>query len=123
MNPKIIEKNGKPEWVMIPYKQYLKIAKSLDTADDIRSLKKFKKTDNGERIPAEVINRILDGENPVKVWREFRGLVQKELAAKAGISKAYLSQIEIGKRTGRANVLKAIADALGVTIDELIVQD
>ncbi|MGC8733198.1 MAG: helix-turn-helix domain-containing protein [Halothiobacillaceae bacterium] len=41
------------------------------------------------------------------------------MAEKAGISKAYLSQIETGKRTGVAKTLKALASALGVTINEL----
>ncbi|MBI4389596.1 MAG: helix-turn-helix transcriptional regulator [Nitrospinae bacterium] len=123
MKPQIIEKDGKPEWAIIPYKQYLEIVQSLDLSDDLRDLKKFRKTDDGERVPAEIVNRILDGENPVKVWREFRGLTQEALAGKSGIGKAYLSQIETGKRTGKAAVLKAIADALRVSVDEIIARD
>jgi hypothetical protein len=29
-----------------------------------------------ELIPAEVVNAILDGKNPIKVWRTFRNLTQ-----------------------------------------------
>ena len=39
--------------------------------------------------------------------------------AKAGISKAYLCQIETGKRQGAIKTLKALAQALGVTLDDL----
>lgn len=53
-----------------------------------------------ELIPAEVTYAILDGANPVRVWREQRGLTQQQLADAAGISTPYLSQIESGKRTG-----------------------
>ena len=73
-----------------------------------------------ELIPADVVFAILDGENPVKVWREFRGLTQQQLADAAGISKPYLSQIETGKRKGSADILSALAKALQVTLEEVI---
>ena len=57
--------------------------------------------------------------NPVKVWREYRGLTQDALAAQAGISKAYLCQIETGKREGAIKTLRAISAALQVTVDDL----
>ena len=73
-----------------------------------------------ELIPAEVVYAILDGENPIKVWREYRGLTQQQLADKAGISKPYLSQIETGKRTGTTEILSAIAKSLDVSLEEVI---
>ena len=75
--------------------------------------------DDGFRIPGAVANALLDGEHPVKVWREHRGLTQEALAEKAGISKAYLCQIETRKRVGALKTLKAIAGALTVSINEL----
>jgi hypothetical protein len=33
-----------------------------------------------ELIPAEFVNRMIDGENKVRVWREYRGLTIKALA-------------------------------------------
>ena len=47
-------------------------------------------------------------------------MTQGALAAAAGIHPVYLSQIETGKRTGSAKTLAAIAESLGVTVDELI---
>ena len=76
-------------------------------------------SDDGFRIPAAVLNALLDGEQPVKVWREQRGLTQEALATKAGISKAYLCQIETRKRTGALKTLRAIADALALKVDDL----
>jgi len=66
-----------------------------------------------------VANAILDGEQPVKVWREQRALTQEALATKAGISKAYLCQIETRKRVGALKTLQVLADALGVKLDDL----
>lgn len=71
-------------------------------------------------IPSAFAERILDGENSVRVWREFRGLTMKALAASAGISAPYLSQIEGGGREGTVATMKSLAEALGVTVNDLI---
>lgn len=74
-----------------------------------------------ELVPSEVVFAILDGENPIKVWRNYRGLTQVELAREAGISVLYLSQIETNKRTGTKDVLKTMANALKVTLDDIVI--
>jgi transcriptional regulator with XRE-family HTH domain len=74
-----------------------------------------------ELIPSEVTYAILDGGNPIRVWRERRGLTQQQLAEAAGISVPYLSQIESGKRGGSAEVLAVIARALGLALDDIVV--
>ena len=73
-----------------------------------------------ELVPSAVVDAILAGENPIRVWRQHRGLGLGELAGAALLSQAYLSQIETGKRQGQAETLKRIAMALGVTVDDLI---
>lgn len=40
----------------------------------------------GEYMPAYVVNAILDGESPVKVYREYRKMTQAGLAAEADLS-------------------------------------
>ncbi|MDE0218539.1 MAG: helix-turn-helix transcriptional regulator [Spirochaetaceae bacterium] len=72
-----------------------------------------------EMIPAEFGDRILDGESPVRVWREYRGLSIKQLAASANISAAYLSQIEGRTRNGSLPTLRALAKGLSVDVDDL----
>ncbi|MES2344250.1 MAG: helix-turn-helix transcriptional regulator [Pseudomonadota bacterium] len=73
-----------------------------------------------ELIPADLVDRMLAGESPVKVWRQHRGLTQAALAAMADLSEGYLSQIETGKRDGTVESFKRIAEALGLTVDDLI---
>lgn len=73
-----------------------------------------------ELIPAAMMERLLGEESPVKIWREHRGLSASELAREAGLSRAYVSQIESGARSPGIDALKAIAQALGVDIDELV---
>jgi len=72
-----------------------------------------------EAIPAEFAKRLIAGESPVRVWREYRGVSQQDLAAKAGVSAAYLSQIESGAREGRIAAMRRLADALNVSLDDL----
>ncbi len=73
-----------------------------------------------EVVPVEVANRLFGGENPVKVWREHRGFAQAKLAAAAGVSKSFLSQIESGQRGGSAAVLRSLAKALAVDMEDLV---
>jgi DNA-binding Xre family transcriptional regulator len=74
----------------------------------------------GEHIPAAVVDRLADGEAPLRVWREHRGLSLRALAAKAGISAAMLSEIENGKKEGSVRTLAALARALGLDLDDLV---
>ncbi len=119
-NIQLIERDGKPEWAVLPYEEYLKLLEQVEELEDIRDYDAAKAAlENGEEelIPAEVVYAILNGENPVKVWREFRGLTQQQLADAAGISKPYLSQIETGKRKG------TLAKALHVTLEEVVARE
>ena len=118
----IIERNGKPEWAVLPYEEYLKLVEQAELLEDIIDFDEMNaaiKRGEEELIPAEVVNAILDGKSPIKVWREYRGLTQQQLADGIGISKPYLSQLETGKRTGTAEVLSAIADALNVSLEQV----
>lgn len=122
-NIQLIERDGKPEWAVLPYDEYLKLLEQAEMLEDIRDYDAAKAAlENGEDelIPAEVVFAILDGENPIKIWREYRGLTQQQLADKVKISKPYISQIETGKRTGTTEILSAIAKALDVSLDEVV---
>ena len=122
MTIQVIEKNGQPEWAVIPYDLYLQLIEDAEMLQDIRDydLAKAAIEAGEELIPSAVVYAILDGENPIKVWREYRGITQQQLAETADLSPAYLSQIESGKRTGSAEILKAIATALNVTLDDIV---
>ena len=125
-NIQLIERDGKPEWAILPYEEYLALLEQAEELEDIRDYDAAKAAlENGEDelIPSEVVDALIDGENPVKVWREFRGLTQQQIADAAGISKPYLSQIETGKRKGSMDILSALAKALHVTLDEVVARE
>ena len=71
-------------------------------------------------IPLDLLDRLLDGEHPLKVFRRHRGLTQKQLAERTGLNATYLSQIETRKRGGSTRVYRLLAAALNVEIGDLI---
>ncbi|TNC13603.1 helix-turn-helix transcriptional regulator [Methylobacterium terricola] len=73
-----------------------------------------------ELIPAAIVDRLLSGENRVRVWREHRALSAAGLAEQADLSQAYLSQIETGKRDGTVETYRKIATVLNVSLDDLL---
>ena len=70
-------------------------------------------------FPKETVDRLVNGENPVRVFREWRGMTQVELASRTGVGQGHISDIESGRRTGKVAVLRQIADALRVPLDLL----
>jgi DNA-binding XRE family transcriptional regulator len=114
-----IERNGKREYAVVPMDIYERLVSTAEDKEDIALYEAAKAADDGIRIPAEVVNAIVDGAHPIKAWRKYRQLTIQALADKAGISKAFLSQIEGGKRTGTIKVLSALARALDVPVDLL----
>lgn len=111
------------EMVILSRIEYEKLIVSAEIMQDIAAYDRFKKrlaAGEEELLPAEMVNRILDGENPVRVWREHRGLSTKALAEVAGLAPAYISQIETGKREGTIKTMRKIAVALNITMDDLL---
>ncbi|HOO82539.1 MAG TPA: helix-turn-helix transcriptional regulator [Alphaproteobacteria bacterium] len=71
-------------------------------------------------LPDEILDALTAREeSPVKIMRKHRGMTQKELAALAGISRPYLTEIETGKKDGSIRAMKALADVLGVSVGAL----
>jgi DNA-binding XRE family transcriptional regulator len=96
-------------------------AEMLQDIRDYDSVKTAIERGEQEVVQGEIVYAILDGENPIKVWREYRGLTQQQLAEATGISASYLSQIETNKRTGTKEVLLAIAKALKISLDDIVI--
>lgn len=119
--PQIIYQGGKPAFAVVPWKQYEFFKKHVDEADlTDEELMTLADLEDDEVIPMYVSERLSAGEHPVKVFREYRNMTQKELAQKAGISPEYVSQIEGGKKQGSIDTLKAIAEALALDLDDLV---
>lgn len=55
----------------------------------------------------------------IRAFRKLKGLTQLELSEKVNISIAVIGSIERGTRVPEVRVLRAIAEVLGVSIEEL----
>lgn len=116
----ILDEGGNPAFAVIPWREYERLA----TANGEASLSDEELYDRAvregeESFPIAVVDRLLVGENAVRVYRGYHGITQKQLAETIGVKAGYLSQIEKGRRTGSVEILAAIAEALRVDVDAL----
>jgi len=56
----------------------------------------------------------------LKQYRESRGLTQEALAKKAGLSRAYIARLEIGRHNPTLSTLEKLAKALKVKVGKLL---
>ena len=61
--------------------------------------------------------------NRLKEVMHEKSINQKELALRTGYTEAHISRYATGKRKGSVVAWALIADALGVSMDDLIVHD
>jgi DNA-binding XRE family transcriptional regulator len=96
--------------------------KVIDLEKQIDGLVAGRKTSAGSGLaplPAALIKRINDGENPVRAIRQFRLMTQRELGDRSGIRPNHISAIERGMSYG-LKTAKRLAEALEVQVDLLL---
>ncbi len=91
----------------------------FERAEDTAARVAFARSRGEESVPVAIVDRLLAGEHPVRVWRDHRGMTLEQLGAKADLSIAYLSEIEAGKKPGSIKALRAIAVAMALDLDDL----
>jgi DNA-binding XRE family transcriptional regulator len=120
--PDVITTPSGDKMVILPLAEYERLVGAAEDLSDVRAYDRAKQrlaAGEDELIPAKFVDRMLDGENKLRVWREYRGLTVKGLAEAAGLAAAYISQIETGAREGTIETFKKIAAALRVDIDDI----
>jgi DNA-binding XRE family transcriptional regulator len=119
MNTQIIKNEaGQPLFAVIPYTEYEWLQERAERAEEIAEFDQAVNTDE-EALSAEFVRRLIGGEEPLKVYREYRAFSQTELAEMTGLTPAYISQLESDARTGSLKALKRLADALSMDVDDL----
>ena len=110
------------ENVTIPKAEYERLCAAEEDLADIRAALAVRaRIDAGtdELVPAQVADRLIDGEPPLRVWREFRSMSQSALSRAAQTSRIQIIDIEAGRATGSVLTLRRLADALGVAIEDI----
>ena len=122
MKAQTIVKNGKPEYVVLPWDEYQAMLQALEDRADAAALMGFtERLTRGEEetLPAAMVDRLLADESPLRVWREHRGLTQSQLGEAAGVAQSMVAMIERGDRRGTVDTLAAIARVLKIELDDL----
>lgn len=103
-------------YVLVPEDEY------EDLMDSVAAEKIMARIRAGEETwPAELVYELWETDSRIRTYRNYRKMSVSDLAAAAGISQPYLSEIESGKKTGSVDVLKRIAAALKVDLDDIVV--
>jgi len=122
MRYETIERKGK-QFALVPIPHLKALQRASEDLEDIAAADAVKAREM-EYFPMEFGVKLTEAhhrkESLVPLWREYRGLTQVQLAKKAKITQAYLSDIERGKKPGSVKTLKAIAKALSVDLDDLV---
>ena len=100
----IIKQNGEPAFAVIPYKDFVRLTGTAK-----------KNTIPHEVVRANVVNNI----SLLRAWREYLGLTQAEVAKRARITQAALSQLESSDAKPRKSTLEKLARALGLKVEQL----
>ena len=121
--PQTIRTPAGEEMVVISRAEYESLIGAMEDLEDAlaaeQSLRKIA-TGEVELITDSEVDEYLDAPTPLAFWRKKRGLTQAALAKQVGVTQAYLSEIESGKKEASVGVLKELAAALKVTVDELV---
>ena len=119
------QKTSKGEVAILPRKDYEALVARAAEADEDSGTARLVARARQEiaagisLLPKETVDRLANGENPVRVLREWREETQMHLSCKTNISQGHISDIENGRRTGTLATLHAIANALKVPLDLL----
>ena len=74
-------------------------------------------------LTAEETVAALDAPTPLAFWRLKRGLTQKQLSQAVGVSQSYIADLEVGRRRGDAALVKRLARALRLRMEDLVADE
>jgi DNA-binding XRE family transcriptional regulator len=121
--PQIIKTETGEELIVLSRRDYDAMRARLgdDDAEDRMTARIIResKASGGVAAPLSVWDEIEVASSPIGPLRKWRKLTQEELAAKAGISQGYLSELETGRKTGDLATLHKVAAALGVGLADV----
>ena len=110
------------EFAVVPMDELKKLMDDAEMLSDVRAYDAAKarmQRGQDELIPLEITERRLSGESTVKIWREYRGLTQEDLAKTSKVSRPMIAAIESRHKKGGIGTLKKLAVALKVDLDHL----
>ena len=111
------------EMITIPLDEYKRMQVALGDLADMQAYDRVMAdiaAGREELIPESYVRRMIAGESPLRVWRDYRALTQSALSASSGVNRVQIADIEAGRKNGSVETVKRLAEALGVGVDDLI---
>lgn len=124
MTVQIIEIAGQ-RMAVLPEAEFIQLSDMAEENADIRAamLAEARAEAGEEYVPHDLVQRILDGDAPLRVWREYRGLSQQALADRVGLSKMTISSLETGRQSTSIRNWRLLADALSIDLIDILPPD
>lgn len=107
------------EMVTIRKDEYERLKEAAEDLADIIAFDHAVR-EGGEAIPAGFVKRMIEGEHPVRVYRDLRGISQTKLSELSGVNRVQIADIEAGRKSGSIETVRKLAQALGVSMDDLV---
>ncbi len=120
------QKTPRGEVAILPRRDYELLVATASEADEdagtARIVARARKeiAGGGPLLPKDIVDRMANGENPLRVLREWRDITQMYLSFKTNLSQGYISDIENGRRRGTTAALRLVANVLRVPLDLLV---
>lgn len=106
----ISEQAGR-RYAMLPLEQFTALVERAGEADALT-------------LPHEIVSRhLVDGVPLSRCWREYLGMTQAELAHRLDVSQAQVAQWEGADANPRYATLKKLADAMGIHVCQLTLEE
>jgi mRNA interferase RelE/StbE len=105
--------------VTIPRAEYERLREAAEDLADIQAYDRAMAAGE-ESFPSEIVDRLVNGESPLRVFRDFRGLTQSALATASGVNRVQIADIEAGRRSASVETFRKLAQALNFSIDDLV---
>ena len=100
----IRDRHGRPEFVLVPYEDYVSEKEEAN-------------------IPHEVVGlSVRKGYTMIRAWRKYLGMTQLEVAKRMSITQPAYAQLE-QSTTLKADTQRRIANALGLKVSQLAFDD
>lgn len=125
----ILNEQGKALFVVIPIEEYKQLQeyKALVTTDDDsdegwEAIEVDEGDNDNETIPHEVVSLSIDNDvSLLGAWRIYRGLSQKEVANKTGLTQSAISQMESKGSKPQMKTLERLAKIYKCRVSQLYI--
>lgn len=107
----ILEANGTPAFVVVPYDDYLKLIGKESPTGRIPA---------DDTTPHEVMRaHVKNGWSMIRAWREHLGLTQAEMARRLEIRQPSYAAMEAPDAKPKKTTRQRIATAMGISLEQL----